>query len=62
MNVSSEVYGKYLESAEALVRNGYYPWDTDIHELANKIIESRIKVIRDERIGKINLTTDKKSV
>jgi hypothetical protein len=59
MHISQEIYGKYLESAEDLVRNGYFPCDTDIHELANKIIESRVKAIKDGKLKeKLDITEE----
>jgi len=56
-NIPSEVYHRYLESAEDLISYGYN-YGLEIHELADKLIEARINRAKEEQ----KLDRDKKIV
>ena len=47
-NIPSEIYHRYLESAEDLIAYGYN-YGLGIHELADKLIEARIKRAKEEQ-------------
>ena len=47
-NIPSEVYHRYLESAEDLIAYGYN-YGLEIHELADKLIEARINRAKEEQ-------------
>lgn len=54
--IPTEIYHKYLESAEDLLSYGYN-YGLDAHELADKLIEARINRAKEEyKLDKVEKT------
>lgn len=47
-NIPSEIYHRYIESAEDLIAYGYN-YGLEVHELADKLIEARINRAKEEQ-------------